>query len=266
MVAQRRVEHGVELGPLHAFVALRPGRDARAAWRAPARAPRARSRRPGRSRRRGPDRGAYARTSASMLEPRPEISTATADRLSHDGWRTRRSRDTSFRPDPRTVQPRSPGLDLADLEDRFSSLFQRLRDVLHIVSARRSAAMPMPQLKVRAISPGSILPCAWRKAISRGCGQASASIRAWRPSGRTRGIFSSRPPPVICASAADLAGADQRQQRLHIDAGRLEQRLDQQPVLIEQGRAGRASSPCRRRAGGPARSRSNGRPTRRGRG
>ena len=39
------------------------------------------------------------------------------------------------------------------------------------------------------------------------------------------------------ASAAILPARIDRQQRFHIDAGRLEQGLDQQPVLIEQGRA-----------------------------
>src|SRR3546814_6456543 len=57
--------------------------------------------------------------------------------------------------------------------------------------------MPMPQLKVRAISSGSIFPCAWRNAISRGCSHASASICACSVLGRMRGIFSSSPPPVI---------------------------------------------------------------------
>ena len=97
--------------------------------------------------------------------------------------------------------------------------------------------MPMPQLKVRASSAGSIAPPAWRKANRRGRGQLSASTTACAPSGSTRGIFSSRPPPVMWASAPILPFADQRQQALHIDARRLEQDVAEQPVLVEQGRA-----------------------------
>ena len=80
-------------------------------------------------------------------------------------------------------------------------------------SAATTTAMPIPQLNVRAISSGSIAPCACRNAISRGCAQASASIRACAPSGSTRGIFSSNPPPVMCASPLIRPSREQRQQR-----------------------------------------------------
>ena len=54
-------------------------------------------------------------------------------------------------------------------------------------SGATASTMPMPQLKVRAISPGSIVPCAWRNAISRGCSQASASITRVRALRAARG-------------------------------------------------------------------------------
>ena len=57
---------------------------------------------------------------------------------------------------------------------------------------------------------------------------SSAARRAARavPSGRQRGTLPGRPPPVMCASPLIAPrAADRRQQRLHVDARRLEQGL-----------------------------------------
>ena len=61
--------------------------------------------------------------------------------------------------------------------------------------------MPMPQLKVRAISASATPPLLDNQPKTGGRGQRRASNWAARPSGSTRGIFSNNPPPVIWASA-----------------------------------------------------------------
>ena len=212
------------------------------------------------------DRGACIRTSASMFEPRPESRTATRTCSAMMGRRPGGAGAPGLRPSRATVQPRGPASTRPISNTVSPASSSASRHVLRIVLGATISAMPMPQLKVRANSPGSILPCAWRKAISRGCGQASASIARVQALGQDARDILEQAAAGDVGERRDPARADQRQQRLHIDAGRREQGLDQQPVLIEQGRAGRASSPCPPRAGGPARSRSNGRPTRRGRG
>ena len=62
-----------------------------------------------------------------MFEPRPEIRTATRTFSAMMGRASRRRGRVQVPAEPRTVQPRSPGFDPADLENRFSSLLKRLR-------------------------------------------------------------------------------------------------------------------------------------------
>ena len=139
--AARASSRCVEFLALHALVALRPGRDAEPLGERPARAPPARSRRPGRSRScASGSRRLYARQSASMFEPRPEIRTRDPDPLSHGGSRSSRPRALQVPAEPATVQPRAPGLDPADLEDSFSGCLQALaRRLSTSSSATRSA-------------------------------------------------------------------------------------------------------------------------------
>ena len=171
-----------------------------------------------------------------MLEPRPEIRTATRTRSAMMGGGPGGAAAPGLGRRPRRCSPwrlRRRGRSGTPSRPRRSSA-----SITAAASASATiAAMPMPQLKVRAISPGSIFPCAWRKAISRGCGQASASISAWQSIGQHARDVLEQAAAGDMGERRDPAGADQRQQRLHIDAGRREQRLDQQPVLIEQGRA-----------------------------
>ena len=61
--------------------------------------------------------------------------------------------------------------------------------------------MPMPLLKVRFISMSSIPAVFCNQANSSVCGQLPLVRCAAMPSGNTRGIFSSKPPPVMWASA-----------------------------------------------------------------
>mgnify|MGYP001824861751 CR=1 FL=1 len=66
--------------------------------------------------------------------------------------------------------------------------------------AATTMARPMPMLKTRYISSAST---AWSRAMTSntgGTGQAPMSKRAPTASGRTRGMFSSSPPPVMCAT------------------------------------------------------------------
>ncbi len=127
---------------------------------------------------------------------------------------------------PRTVQPRGPAatspMCVTSSPASSSSATTSLAS-----SGGTARTMPMPQLKVRAISPGAMLPCRWRNAISPGCSHAPASITACAPSGSTRGIFSSKPPPVMCASASILPPRTTRQQRANVDPRRLHQRVEQ---------------------------------------
>src|SRR5487761_193437 len=62
-----------------------------------------------------------------------------------------------------------------------------------------TATIPMPQLKVRAISARAMPAVCASQVKTGGSVQVAASSSAARPSGRTRGIFSTKPPPVMCA-------------------------------------------------------------------
>ena len=56
------------------------------------------------------------------------------------------------------------------------------------------------------------------------------------PSGKTRGIFSSKPPPVICAIAFTWPVLHRLQRRLHINARGLQQGFAEFARFIERGR------------------------------
>ncbi len=80
--------------------------------------------------------------------------------------------------------------------------------------------MPIPQLKVRAISSGAMLPALLERAKTSGRRQRAVSTIARQPSGRTRGMFSSRPPPVMWAKPVDPCRLDQREKRTDVDSRR----------------------------------------------
>ena len=61
--------------------------------------------------------------------------------------------------------------------------------------------MPMPQLNVRSISVSTMPPVAASQRNTGSTGTRASSIRTLRPFGSTRGMFSVKPPPVMCASA-----------------------------------------------------------------
>src|SRR5215217_250053 len=64
-----------------------------------------------------------------------------------------------------------------------------------------ATSMPTPQLKVRSISRSLMPPTLESQPKTAGTVTAPRSISAARSSGRTRGILSMKPPPVMCASA-----------------------------------------------------------------
>ena len=91
---------------------------------------------------------------------------------------------------------------------------------------------------------------------------AARSISAAQVVGSTRGMFSGKPPPVMCASALMPRVAPQRgEQRLDVDAGRLEQRVAEVAFRFERRRIGPGEPRRRRRCGAPARTRSSERRT-----
>ena len=86
--------------------------------------------------------------------------------------------------------------------------------------------MPMPQLKVRIISSGATPPVFASHEKTGGTSIASRSSSAEKSLGRTRGMFSGKSAAGDMRQRLDaLRFADRVQDRLHIDARRLEQRL-----------------------------------------
>jgi hypothetical protein len=61
--------------------------------------------------------------------------------------------------------------------------------------------MPMPQLKVRSISCSATLPAAASHLNTASTGTRSRLSATENPGGNTRGILSTKPPPVMWASA-----------------------------------------------------------------
>jgi hypothetical protein len=72
---------------------------------------------------------------------------------------------------------------------------------LAALSGLTTTAMPTPQLKVRTISSGATPPAAASQRNTGGTGQVMPSRTTPRPAGMTRGRFSRKPPPVMCAKA-----------------------------------------------------------------
>jgi hypothetical protein len=137
---------------------------------------------------------------------------------------------------PRTVQPLSPA--------SISPTGTRSRRASSGHHARRRSRHRQhhadPQLKVRAISSGSMCPCACRKAISGGCGPGAASTWRGQPFGQdARDVFEQAAAGDV-GQRIDPPRADQRQQALHIDARRRDQRVDQQRSADRTGQ-GRSS-------------------------
>src|SRR5690348_4537767 len=80
-----------------------------------------------------------------------------------------------------------------------SPAWVRTRATASTCAGATTATMPMPQLNVRAISARAMPAVCVSQAKTGGSVQVAASISAARPSGSTRGMFSTKPPPVICA-------------------------------------------------------------------
>ena len=69
------------------------------------------------------------------------------------------------------------------------------------MSGATTTTMPTPQLNVRSISGSAMPPVAASQRNSGVTGTRARSTRTPSPSGSTRGMFSVKPPPVMCASA-----------------------------------------------------------------
>ena len=69
------------------------------------------------------------------------------------------------------------------------------------LAASTTTTMPMPLLKVRFISKSEMAAVCCSQANSSVCGQLPFLRWAAIPPGSTRGMFSSKPPPVMWASA-----------------------------------------------------------------
>ena len=108
--------------------------------------------------------------------PQPEQVLAAGDVLALS-WKTLGRHLKNGVTDPLTVQPRVPSATVPMRRTVSPSVASPVVTAA-TSSARTITAMPTPQLNVRAISSGSILPPACSCAKRRGRGQASASIFA----------------------------------------------------------------------------------------
>ena len=141
---------------------------------------------------------------------------------------------------------------------RLAGRAQRGDSALAHRRAPTTSTMPMPQLKIAHASRRRRRRRARAASRTRRhAASASASIRACTPSGSMRGTFSSRPPPVMCASALTRRPRGSASTGLHVDAGRRQQRVaERRPRCASNGSP--QVRPCSRRgSGGPARSRWN---------
>ena len=111
---------------------------------------------------------------------------------------------------PRIAHARARGHDAADPAHRLARAAPSTSASASARSGATTATMPMPQLKVFSISASAIPRGSRSQAKTGGSVQASRSISAPRPSGRTRGRFSVSPPPVMCASAVHPARPQRR--------------------------------------------------------
>src|SRR3546814_18184145 len=97
------------------------------------------------------------------------------------------SSDLQTSAEPATVQPLGASV-IAPMRYTVSPAASSASVTDEAWLSATTTAMPTPQLKVRAISSGSIFPCDWRQALRRGGGQRHAST--WglgRASGGGRG-------------------------------------------------------------------------------
>ncbi|SUH14317.1 Uncharacterised protein [Salmonella enterica subsp. enterica] len=83
----------------------------------------------------------------------------------------------------------------------FSPFSFSRASALSASGAESAITMPTPQLKVRYISCRLTLPAVCSQVKMAGHCQDDSLITAWVFSGRTRGIFSQKPPPVRWAIA-----------------------------------------------------------------
>ena len=134
---------------------------------------------------------------------------------------------------------------------------REVRSARSACPAATTTAMPMPQVENRDASrrrPHCRGAAASRK--SRVASMHRASSRACRPAGSMRGTLSTSPPPVMCAMPLHRQLAQQRQQRLHVDARGREQRAAQVVAVVER-MARRSRRRWSRRSCGSANSRWN---------
>ena len=174
-----------------------------------------------------------------MLLPRPEIRTTIGSRSAsgpHRSITTPRS--------PLRTSPTIAGLFAAVAQDGQRPVRSGRRDAQRHADAAIERAVHLVALDVA----GALQPVEHRGAV-----HAAASITASRPSGSTRGMLPVRPPPVMCAKPCTGTSGEQRQHRLHVDAGRREQPVEERRGRPASGRVGVA--PPSRAAGGPASSR-----------
>ena len=142
----------VELFLAEPLAVQRPGRQPtlRAPIRGPARS--ACSRRPAR-----PHSHRARSTSARMLLPRPGDQNGDTLRVTHCGSRTNPRWSSRCRPAPFTVQPRWPA-SIRPISNTVSPAPSSGARPSLGCSGATITAMPMPQLKVRAISSGAMRP------------------------------------------------------------------------------------------------------------
>ena len=115
--------------------------------------------------------------------------------------------------------------------------------------------MPMPQLKTRCISASATRPCCCSQCEDRRARPARCVEARLDAPGRMRGMFSTRPPPVMWAMPLTCTRASEREQRLHVDAGRRHAAHRRASSCLRCSGARRSARALRRRSGGSARSR-----------
>ena len=179
--------------------------------------------------------GSFAASiSAAMLEPRPEIRTATRLRAMASSAKVEACRCSVTRGLPLAAGTTSPSrthrlaFALEHRGDRVGLARLDHRD-------HADAAVEGAQHFLLGDAAGL------RRAIGTPAAPARARDRCARRVffGSTRGMLSGNPPPVMCASALTaLVSRIAARQRLHVDARRREQRLAERALLVE--RRGRA--------------------------
>src|SRR5215469_549046 len=139
-------------------------------------------------------------TSLGGLDQRARVRAAPGDQhgdalLAHYAGQVRSRRPlklTALPPSAATTSPRRTTLSPCLANESIAAPALLLSS---------TATMPIPQLKVRSISCSAISPVAASHLNTGKTGTRSSATRTPSPGGSTRGIFSTKPPPVICASA-----------------------------------------------------------------